>query len=247
MHEWETSKPQVYLNARQQRLPPWKNCMRPYKTLNCRRMNSVSSGTWSVGSHGRVPCRAKVPRRPHWSSVCHTGEEGGCIRSSGGEQASGKRQEEDMWEDVRQRLRTLAGHQGRGSQNSSGSCQRTGGTSTSKINEGPNQTGTGNSEKKKTRRKFQRITRQFYFKPWKENGAEPPWLCFWEYEGQKHCCKWQGKFPKGKMCQIDPITSDEASGSVDEGSAADTIPLTLAGFLTQSCLSTKQSKRNGQD
>lgn len=58
-----------------------------------------------------------------------------------------------MWEDVRQRLRTLAGHQGRGSQNSSGSCQRTGGTSTSKINEGPNQTGTGNSEKKKKKNK----------------------------------------------------------------------------------------------
>lgn len=33
------------------------------------------------------------------------------------------------------------------------------------------------------------------------------------------------------MCQINPLTSDEATGSVDEGSAADTISLTFSRLL----------------
>lgn len=45
------------------------------------------------------------------------------------------------------------------------------------------------------------------------------------------------------MCQIDPVTYDEATGSVDEGSAGDTVSLTSAGFLTQSCLSTTAVKK----
>lgn len=62
---------------------------------------------------------------------------------------------------------------------------------------------------------------------------------FPEHGGQKHLCKWQEKFPTGKMCQIDPVTYDEATGSVDEGSAADTISLSLADKKAQTRLMKK--------
>lgn len=91
------SKPQVYLNATQERLQSWKNCKRQHKTLNFRGMSSVSSGTWSAGPHGRVSCRAKVPRRPHWSSVCHIRNVGWLHKGRQVEhKPSGKSREEEV-------------------------------------------------------------------------------------------------------------------------------------------------------
>lgn len=125
-----------------------------------------------------------------------SGEEGGCIRSSGGGQTS-REEGRKCGEMSNSSSETLAGHQARGSQNSSGSRQRTGGAFTSRTNEGPNQTGAGNWGKKPTR-KFWGITRQLYSKPWEENGAEPPSLYFQEYEGQNTFANGKENFPKAK-------------------------------------------------
>lgn len=56
------SKPQAYLNARQESLRSWRHWGRQViKTPDFRGTSPVCSETWSAGSHGRVPHRAKVP------------------------------------------------------------------------------------------------------------------------------------------------------------------------------------------
>lgn len=49
------------------------------------------------------------------------------------------------------------------------------------------------------------------------------------------------------MCQINPVTYDEATGSVDEGSAADTISLSLADKKAQTRLMKKWLVWQSQD
>lgn len=72
MHQWERFKPQGYLYTRQESLRSWRNWRRQViKTLDFMDISLVRSGTWSAGCHGRGPCRAKVPSRPHWCSMSH--------------------------------------------------------------------------------------------------------------------------------------------------------------------------------
>lgn len=115
-------------------------------------------------------------------------EEGGCIRSSGGGQTS-REEGRKCGEMSNSSSETLAGHQARGSQNSSGSRQRTGGAFTSRTNEGPNQTGTGNWGKKNNKE----ILGNYKTALFQTMGRKWSRTSFTLFPGiwrTKHLCKW---------------------------------------------------------
>lgn len=95
------------------------------------------------------------------------------------------------------------------------------------------------TEKKKNKKEILDNYRTALFQTLGRKWSRTSLTLFPEHRGQKHLCKWQEKFPTGKMCQIDPVTYDEATGSVDEGSAADTIYPTLADKKAQTRLKKK--------
>lgn len=76
-------------------------------------------------------------------------EQGGCIRSVRWSTSPQEEHGGGGREMSNSNTETLPGHWGRGDQNLSGSCHRTGGAFTSTTSEGSNQTGTNNWGKKK--------------------------------------------------------------------------------------------------
>lgn len=195
------SKPQVYLNATQERLQSWKNCKRQHRTLNFRGMSSVPSGTWSAGSHGRVSCRAKVPRRPHWSSVCHISNVGWLHKGRQVEhKPSGKSREEEVG-----RCPTSTHKHCLGTRGEEAKTQLEAATGQEvplhqqQIKDQTKQALV--TEKKKTRRKFRTITGQLYSKPWEENGAEPPWLYFQNTEDKNTFANGKKNSPQAKCAK----------------------------------------------
>lgn len=239
------SKPQVYLNARQQRSWSWKNCRRQYKTWTSGERAQFFQGPDLQDAMRESPAGLRCPGDLTDLQCATSGEEGGCIRSWGGEQAL--REEEEMWGGAWQPLRNTGWAPGKRKPKLTWKLPEDREEVPLHQQKMKDQIKQALVTKKKNKKEILSNYKTTLFQTLGRKWSRTSLTLFPGISRTRTLLQMTRKISQGTMCQIDPVTYDEATGSVHEESAADTISLTLPGFVTQSCLSTKQTKRNGQD